>query len=354
MNLRLKNIKDLIKTEGLDGLFVTCSANISYLTKYNSRDSYLLVSRKECIYFTDSRYLEEAKITLKGKARLAEINNKQIPGLIAQATSDLKLKRLGFEGNRLSFALYKKIEKALPKKTKLVQTQGLVESLREIKEPEEVEKIRKANKITLKTLEFAKSIIKPGRKEIEVVAELERFIRYHGASNNAFDIIVASGSNSSFPHHISGQRKIRNNELVLIDIGIDYQGYKSDLTRVFFLGKMSVLAQTVCEIVQEAHNKAIKAIKPGINLSEIDAVGRQYIAEKGYGEYFGHSLGHGIGLEVHESPRVSGKETRRVKAGMVFTIEPAIYLPKKFGIRIENNVYVTEKGCINLSGSINQ
>ena len=163
-------------------------------------------------------------------------------------------------------------------------------------------------------LEHIKQFILPGVKEIEVVAELERFIRYQGARASAFDIIVASGPNSSQPHHLSGERKLKNNEPVLIDFGVDFQGYKSDLTRVLFLGKINILVRKVYEIVLKAQDLAIKRIRSGAEIAEIDRVAREYIPQ-GYAECFTHNLGHGFGLEVHEAPHLSGREASAIKPG---------------------------------------
>ncbi|MFA5145217.1 MAG: Xaa-Pro peptidase family protein [Candidatus Omnitrophota bacterium] len=353
MNSRLKNIYTKLEQQRLDGLIVSLPVNITYLTKYQSRDSYFLVSRKKNTYFTDSRYIEEAKLALKGAASLRKVNG-SVFKLIARDCLDKRLGRVAFEERYLPFAEYKKIKEYLGKKTLLVPAHGLIEELRQVKEPEELEKIRKAIAITDKALLFIKGFIAPGKKEIEVAGEAERFIRYQGASEASFDIIVASGPNSSFPHHIPSERKIRNNEPVLVDIGVEYQGYKSDLTRVFFLGKINVLAKEIYDIVLEAGARAIRKIKPGEKMSSVDRAGRQYIGQKGFGGFFGHSLGHGVGLEVHEAPHISKDNEDRLKQGMVFTVEPAVYLPGKFGIRIEDMVLTTNDGCEVLSVAVNK
>ncbi|MDD5432901.1 MAG: Xaa-Pro peptidase family protein [Candidatus Omnitrophica bacterium] len=352
MTLQIQNIRKKIAQKKIDCLLVTSATNISYLTQTPSRDSYFLISKNRLFYLTDSRYTEEAKKRL-GR----EIIIKKIDGAITQTLVEICLeinaKRIGFEERNLSFSGYKKIKTAFGKKVSLIPTQDLVENLREVKSVEELKKIRKAIAITKEALNFAKRVIKPGKKELEVVAELERFIRYHGAKASAFDIIVASGANSSFPHHISSQKRIRNNELVLVDIGVDYEGYKSDLTRIFFLGRISVYARSIYDLVLKANRSAINAIKPGTLIAKIDSQARSTISQKGFGEYFGHSLGHGVGLDIHEKPTISGKNQEKLTPGMVFTVEPAIYLPGKFGIRIEDMVLVTKKGCEVLSGSIN-
>ena len=353
MNLRLEAALRKLEENNLDGLIVSSSANITYLTKYQSRDSYFIISAKGCMYITDSRYTEEAKARLDKKI-IVHKSNGSVFKTIARISLELGLKRIGFEARYLPFAEHKRIEEYLDKQARLIHTHSIIEKLREVKDEDEIKKIKMAVQITAKALKFIGEFIAPGQKEIEVVAELERFIRYHGSSKGAFDIIVASGPNSCYPHHIPGQRRLKNAEPVLIDIGVDYQGYKSDLTRVYFLGKITAYAREVYDIVLDAQQRAIKSIKPGVSIGQIDAAARDYIAKKGYASHFGHNLGHGIGLEVHEEPHISPKEPNVLLPGMVFTIEPAIYLTQKFGIRIEDVVLVTEgKGKV-LSGAVNK
>ncbi len=351
MNLRIKNIYSKLKAGRLDAVLITLPANISYLTGYPGRDSYFLVSQKGNIYFTDSRYTQEAKKNLRRLSKIVEIDQAGF-GIIAAFCRRLLLKRIGFEERNTSYAEFNRLKQELKSGTRLLPLRGLVESAREIKTRQEIAKIKTATQITVKALKFIAKFIKPGIREIEIAAELERFIRYGGGCGAAFNIIVASGPNSSYPHHITSRRIIRNHEPLLIDIGTDYQGYKSDLTRVFFLGRINVLARRIYDIILKANSLAISAVKPGAPIKDIDAVARGYIAERGYAEFFGHGLGHGIGLAVHEAPRISGKENACLRPGMVFTIEPAIYLPGKFGIRIEDTVLVTKKGCEVLSGSL--
>lgn len=352
MNSRLKNLYAKLSQQNLDGLICSHPANVTYLTECPSREAYLLASPKQSIYFTDFRYLEEAKKRLKSIS-LKQVNG-SVFGLIAAGCNQLKLKRVGFEERYLPYAEYKKISQGLKAEAKLVPTHSLVEELRQIKSRAELQKIKKATQITVSALKFIRPRLKPGKKEIEVAAEIERFIRYQGASNAAFEMIIASGRNGAFPHHLTSQRRLKNREPVWIDLGVEYQGYKSDLTRVFFLGKISPQVARIYDIVRLAQDKAIQGIKPGVAIDKIDRLARQYIAQQGYGGFFGHSLGHGIGLEVHEAPHISGKESQVLQPGMVFTIEPAIYLPGKFGIRIEDMVLVTRKGVEVLSGNLNK
>ncbi|MFA5276592.1 MAG: Xaa-Pro peptidase family protein, partial [Candidatus Omnitrophota bacterium] len=291
MNERLHKLCKKLDALKVDSILVSTPANITYLTKYPSRDSYFLASRKGNIYFTDSRYREEAQKALKDIAIVREANG-SVFELISSCCAELKLTRLAFEERYLPYAEFNRIKRGLAKKIKLIPTHGIIEELRQVKGPSEIVKMKKAVKITAKALRHIKKFIKPGTTELEVVAELERFIRYFGATNSAFDIIVASGPNSSLPHHIPSSRKIRNHEPVLIDLGIDYHGYKSDLTRVFFLGKINVLLRQIHSVVMDAQKKAIEAVKPGVKASKVDAAGRQYIAKNGFAQFFGHSLGH--------------------------------------------------------------
>jgi Xaa-Pro aminopeptidase len=353
MSSRLEKIYAQLKQEKLEGLLLNSPANISYLADYPSRDSYLVISGQGNIYITDSRYTEEAKVNLGGLAVIQKIDGSLFK-TIALACRKLGLKRIGFEERYLAFAEYQKIKSYLHKDEALIPTHSLVERLRQVKDQEELKKIRQAVKITLKAFEFIRDFLKPGIREIEVAAELERFIRYNGAGTSAFEIIVASGPNAAYPHHITSPKKLRNGEPVLIDMGVDYAGYKSDLTRTFFLGKITPLARKVYDTVRLAQEKALRLIKPGARVNSIDKAARRYITQKGYGRYFGHNLGHGVGLEVHEAPSISAKENNTLESGMVFTVEPGIYLPSKLGVRSEDMVLVTQKGMEVLSGIINQ
>jgi Xaa-Pro aminopeptidase len=353
MNPRIKRLFQNLKEDHLDALLVSRPSNISYLLDFTSSDSYLLASPGGNFYFTDSRYTEIAQKELKNSARLKKING-SVFKLIAQTCISSKLNRLGFEERNLPFAEYRKIKEYLGKKCALIPVHSLIEELRQVKEASEIKKIREALKIHALAIKYIERLLKPGKKELEIVAEIERFIRYHGATGSSFEIIVASGPNSSQPHHIPSERKLLKNEPVLIDMGVNYLGYKTDLTRVFFLGKISTLCRRVYDIVRQAQAEAIARIEPGQKISSIDAAARKYISRHGFGDYFGHNLGHGVGLDIHEEPHISANQEVPALEGMVFTVEPAIYLPEKFGIRIEDMVLVNKKGCEVLSVAIDK
>ncbi len=259
-----------------------------------------------------------------------------------------KVKRISFDDRHISLATFTRLKKSCRNKIKLVSADGIVEKLREIKSKDEVSQIRKALKLNLEAYSFLRGVVKPGISEKEVLRRLESYVKGRGAGFS-FDPIIASGPNSCYPHARVSDRKIRNNELVLVDMGIDIGGYKSDLTRVFFLGKIASQIREVCDIVSTAQKKAIQKIRANVLAHEVDFQARNHIAKKGLGKLFGHSLGHGVGLEIHECPTVSQKSPSLLKEGMVFTVEPAVYIPNKFGIRIEDMVLVTQEGCEVLS-----
>ncbi len=352
-NAPLNSVFRKLEELKLDALLISNQANITYLTNFPSQESYLLLSKKEKIFITDFRYIQQVKKSLKGFFSFQKING-SVFTLVGRLCSKLNLRSLGFEARHLCFAEYEKIKENLKAGIDLTPTYNLIEPIREIKTENELKKIKKAIKITIQAFQYAQTIITPGIRERELANKLEYFIRKRGVSSSSFEIIVASGENSSFPHHMTSNRKLKSNEPVLIDMGVSFQGYKSDLTRIFFLGRITPIIKRIYNIVLKAQAKAIRYIKPGISINKIDNIARQYIVQRGYGSHFGHNLGHGIGLEVHEEPHISSKNKDKLAAGMVFTVEPAIYLPSKFGLRIEDMVLVTKKGVKVLSGSLNK
>lgn len=347
LSLLIKKLKDC----KLDGMLVSSEANVSYLSGFKNSQSYCLISHSGCYFITDFRYTQEARKNIKG-FKIIEYKNlfKDTAWLI----NKLKLKKLGFESKDLSFAEYSKFKQYTSPKTKLTETFNFIEHLRQIKNKEEIKNITNAIAITSEAFKFLRNYLKTGQTELQIAAEIERFVRYQGAYDTAFNIIVTSGPNSCFPHATISNRKIRAGEPILIDIGVSINGYKSDLTRVFFLDRIPITVRKVYDIIVSAQNKAFQTIRPFVQINEIDSISRKYIEAQGFGSYFGHSLGHGIGLEVHEEPSISGKNTSLARPGMIFTIEPGIYLPGKFGIRLEDMVLVTEKGVKVLSGAIDK
>jgi len=349
MNLRLKNIKATFSNRGIDAFLVTNETNVSYLSQFSSSESWLLVTKKQVYYITDFRYILEAKKGLKGI--VVKRYTHSFYETLHELASQLKIKCLGIDDRHLSYAQFKLLKKHLSSKVTLKTVNNLVEDLREVKEKQEIQTIRKALKIHSEALKMLKKAIKPGVTEKEVLTKLETFISKKNVGFS-FDPIVASGPNSCLPHAQVSNRKFRNNEVVLLDMGIDLFGYKSDLTRMFFLGKIPDLVRRVNDHVWTAQRAAIKVIKPGLPVEKVDQVARNSLAKHRLAKYFGHALGHGVGLDIHENPRLSQNNPAQLREGMIITIEPAVYIPNKFGIRIEDMVLVTSKGCEVLSDDI--
>lgn len=349
MNARLRQLTEQFSSHGINACLICHNPNISYLTHFFSIDSWLFVTKKKAYYITDSRYIEEVRKGLKNIS-LKEHKGSLIAAVIELADKD-KIKSVGIDENHVSLSLHKCLLKAAPSRLKFKSANGVVEKLRVCKEDAEIRQIKQALKIHQEALKYLKRIIRPGRTEYEILNKLRRFVdeRRVGFS---FDPIIASGPNSAFPHAHVTHRKIRTNDVVLVDMGIDYHGYKSDLTRMFYLGKISKLVEDVGTYVSIAQQKAINAIAPGVPVSRIDDAARHFLEEKGLAKYFGHALGHGVGLEIHEAPRLSKRSNEILQEGMVVTVEPAVYLPNKFGVRLEEMVLVTKKGHKVLSDSI--
>jgi Xaa-Pro aminopeptidase len=350
VNERFKKIISCFDQAKINGLLVTNDSNIRYLTNFPASDSYLLITKKEIFYITDARYTLEVKKSLKNIA-VKEHTGSLIAEACALAKKN-KVTRLGYDPQHLTVAQFNRLMAKKPKSISLFESTNLVEQFRQIKTKKEVNHIREALKIHHKALKYLKRIIKPGVTEWQIFTKLESFVRAEGQSFS-FDPIVASGINSCYPHASVTRRNIGKNDPVLIDFGIDVKGYKSDLTRMFFLGKIPNIVREVNDFVKESQQEAIKIIKPGVCIAEIDLAARDYLHTKKLAKYFGHSLGHGVGLDIHEAPGVSHKNTSLLKEGMVITIEPGVYIPNKFGIRIEDMVLVTKKGFEVLSDNSN-
>lgn len=346
VNPRIQKLIAKFQPLKIDAFLITKDVNITYLTQFHASESWLLVTKKGSFYITDFRYVLEAEKGLKGIA--IKRYERSMPHAVFEVMSDLGLKRLGFDERHVSLAGYKNIQKECPKTIGLIGLCDVVEEIREIKEMAEVDAIRGCLKLHHQAIKFLRKTIKPGLTELDVLDRLEAFVKERRAGFS-FPSIIASGPNSCFPHARVSRRKIKNNELVLIDTGIDMNGYKSDLTRVVLLGKIPPLVCEVAEIVKDAQRKAIATIRAGVPVAVADQEARNHFKKFDLEQYFGHSLGHGVGLEIHESPRLSVKSPAVFKSGMVVTVEPAVYLPNKFGVRIEDMVLVTEKGCEVLS-----
>ena len=351
MNTRLRKlVEDFSRHKNIDALLIVNDNNIRYLTQFPASESWLLVTKTKAFYITDSRYILEARQGLKGV--LVKQYTHMPCATLCELCKQYKIKRLGFDERHTSFALWKKLKEFCPRRSKLVAATGLVEALREIKDEGEIAQTKNCLKLHFKAIDFMKKVVKPGLTERQVLLKLESFVKSHGAEFS-FSPIIASGPNSCHPHARPTDRVIGNNEVVLLDFGIDLNGYKSDLTRNFFLGRITPRVKQVFDALTLAQREAISLIKPGINCSQVDLQARKVLRKFGLAKYFGHSLGHGVGLDIHESPRLSSQSTAILEAGMIVTVEPGVYIPNQFGIRVEDMVLVTKEGCEVLSGYYN-
>ena len=342
MKDRLKKCFEGFRPAGIDALLVSSWPNVTYLSGFKGTESWILVSPKGCYFITDSRYTEQAqeeaggfKIICRDLKSVTEI----VQGLV---TAD-KLKRLGFEAPIVTYSFYSALAKRLGSDT-IKPTAGIVEALRERKDPCEIKAIRRSAEVAVQGFHHVKKTTRPGMKERDVQADLEYFTKTLGSEKPSFDIIIATGARSSMPHCQTNATRVQNNNILLVDMGVVVDSYSSDLTRPIFLGKMSPLHKKIHSIVWDAQRAGIRKAGPGVTCAEVDAACRNVIKKNGYGDKFGHGTGHGVGLEVHEAPNVSGRSQTVLKPGMVVTVEPGIYLPGKFGVRIEDMILITEKG----------
>lgn len=337
---RIALLKREILARRLDSLLITNKVNVSYLSGFASDDSLLLITPGKDFFITDSRYIEEAEESVEGyDVRLVKRSTYDTLTAIART---FRLKRTGFESMDLPYAVAARLKKLMDG-TRLVPIKGLVEDLRAVKDDSEVELIKNAIRLTKNTFDKIGKLIKPGVREEFIAKSFElEFIR--NGAKSAFMPITAAGANSSKPHAAPTGARIGNNSFVMLDAGCSLNGYCSDITRMVTVGKLQKKFARIYNIVRAAQAMAIGAIKPGVNIAEVDLCARRYIQKNGFGKYFTHAAGHGVGMEVHELPNISRMNKDALKPGMVFTIEPAIYIPRFGGVRIEDMVLVTDKG----------
>ena len=342
--MRVEKLQAKLKEQNLDALMVTNPFNLRYVSHFTGTAGLAVLTQEKAFFITDFRYTEQANEQTKGFEIIRNIGS--IYEEVAKLVKSENIERLGFEQDVISYATFTNLEEII--KCELVPVSGFVESLREIKDQEEIDVIQQAIKITEAAYQHILKEIKPGMTELEVANKLDFFMREQGASSVSFDTIVASGVRSALPHGVASDKVIEQGDMITIDFGCYYNGYVSDMTRTFALGDPGEKLKEVYEIVREAHARVNNAVKAGMTGAEVDAIARDYITEKGYGEAFGHSTGHGIGLEVHEGPSISFKNDKKLVPGNAITNEPGIYLPGIGGVRIEDDLLITEDGNKNL------
>jgi Xaa-Pro aminopeptidase len=344
---RLKNLRQKMQTKGIDAYFSIVPENRRYLSGFTGSAGSLLILPEQAFLLSDFRYIEQANQETTEFKVIKTTNN--MFATIAELSSGAK--RLGFEGDYLNFMDYCRLQEALPQ-TELISLPNLINDLRSIKDPTEISLIRTAVEIADKAWASMLNQLEIGQTEEEIALELEFIMRRAGASGTSFDFIVASGRRSALPHGRASSKKIQKGEFITVDFGAVYQGYCSDITRTVIMGEPDERQKEIYELVLAANYAGIKAVKPGLKGKEVDAVARNIIEKAGYGEFFGHGLGHSVGLSVHEGPNLNMREERTLEPGMIVTIEPGIYIPDWGGVRIEDMVLITEQGCEVLTCSL--
>lgn len=333
---------------GIEYLLITRPENRLYLSGFTGSTGVLLIGLESADLLTDFRYLEQVK------QQAPHFNLVQADQSVLGVTSELfrnyKGEKLFVEEEHLTLKQYKELTDKLAG-APVEPSGGLVEQLRVVKDEEEINIIRQAMRLGDLAFEHILPRIKPGVSESELALELEFFMRGQGAKGLAFDTIMASGPRSALPHGVASERLLQQGDLLTMDFGVLYRGYNSDMTRTVVLGSPNEKQLEIYHIVLEAQLAGIAAVKAGVKASQVDKAARKVIRDKGYGEYFGHSTGHGVGLAIHERPRLSATDDTVLEAGMVVTVEPGIYLPDWGGVRIEDSVLVTEDGSLLLTSS---
>ncbi|MDP4125816.1 MAG: Xaa-Pro peptidase family protein [Bacillota bacterium] len=337
---RLERMRQQMLAENIDAYVVIRPENGRYMSGFTGGEATLFITSERACLLTDFRYIEQARV----QAPDFEIVKTGLDHFEVLSELGQKAQRVGFEGDFITFLGYERLKDALPQ-AELLSLPDLVSHLRSVKDKSEIELIRKAVRIADDAFAEVLKTVEIGQTEEEIGLNLEYAMRRAGASGGSFDFIVASGLRSSMPHGTASSKQIQLGEFLTMDFGAIYQGYCSDITRTVFLGEPEEKHREVYEIVLAAQLAGIKAVAPGRTGKDVDAVARKIITDAGYGDYFGHGLGHSVGLAIHEGPNLNMREERVLEPGMVITVEPGIYIPDWGGVRIEDIVLVTETGC---------
>lgn len=344
---KLKNLRKKFAELGIEALLVTSDVNRRYISGFTGTAGVVFITEKDALFITDFRYTEQAGEQAKG-FKVIEMQG-TMNEEVNRVAKELGIKRLGFEKLHVTYGEHEMLKSAL--NPELIPVGGVIEELRMFKSEAEIAIIKKAVKISDDCFNHIQTKIRPGVKEIDISNEMEFFMRSQGATASSFDTIVASGWRSALPHGVASDKKIQSGELVTLDFGAVYEGYCSDITRTLAVGEISDELDKIYHTVLEAQLKGVEGIKPGMTGKEADALTRDVINDAGYGKYFGHSTGHGLGMDVHEQPSLSHKSDVVLKPGMIVTVEPGIYIPGVGGCRIEDDIVITENGNERLTKS---
>lgn len=339
----LDRLRQEMAQRGLEAFVVAQGPHLIYLTGFSGSAGVGVITPAESFVVTDFRYYTQVENQCPQSKLVKQSPGEQLGGSVINLLKELGVKRIGFEEEFVTAGQLRRWQEALS--AEWVGTTSLVEHISLVRDEDEIARMREAARITSLAVTEVLGMVKPGMTEIEIAGEVEYRFRKHGGTGVAFDTIVATGANSALPHHRSGERKWQRNEFLLIDCGSMYNFYCSDSTRTVVIGQPTPEMEKIWHLVRDAQLAALEAVKPGLRASELDEVARKIIRDAGYGEFFGHGLGHGVGPKIHTDPRLNAQTQEVLQAGMVITIEPGIYLPGKGGVRLEELIVVRDDGA---------
>ena len=338
---RKQLLHDVLNAEKLDAIIIFGLPNIRYLTGFTGTDGVFLMTEDKSVFLTDPRYFSQAQSQVRA-------DNIQCYKNKLKAVADTLLSngcnKVGLDAEVVSLALFEEVKILVGDSLEWCLLSAQLHPLRGVKTQDELVSLRAAANLNFQAFETVLPMIRPGVTELEVACELEFSLRRLGGEDKAFEFIVASGERGALAHGVASEKQLQSGELVTIDFGTKVNGYHSDETVTLAIGEVDRKLRQIFDIVLEAHDSALEAVRPGVQISDLDAVARDFITAQGYGDFFGHGLGHGVGLEIHEYPGVSSRSDQCLVAGMVITIEPGIYIPETGGVRIEDTIVVTENG----------
>lgn len=337
---RMDKLRALMQKETIDGYLVTSPANLRYLTNFTGTAGLAVITLDKAFFLTDFRYTEQASEQVQAMTIIQHQGD--VVSEIVKLVESEGISALGFEDAFLTYSEYSVFEEVID--AELAPASGLIESLREQKDDGEIAIIEKACAIADEGFDHVLKMIRPGMTEIEVANQLDFYMRSLGATGTSFDTIVASGLRSALPHGVASEKMIEQGDLITLDFGCVYQGYVSDITRTFAIGDPGQQLKDIYQVVLAAQQKVLEVAQAGVTGAQLDAVARDVITDAGYGEAFGHSTGHGIGMEIHEGPNISRSNDAPLKVGNVVTDEPGIYLAGLGGVRIEDDLVILAEG----------
>jgi Xaa-Pro aminopeptidase len=346
---RQERLQNSLSTHRLDALLVTHPPNIQYLCGFTGSAGALLLTEKKTVFITDGRYTEQARAEV-GSAQIVITRQGPLAAAATWLSSHQKKgrrvpSRIGIESEHMTVAARSRLAGMLPSGFRLREAPELIEQARMVKDEDEIACLRSTVILGASLFDRALEVIRPGVRETEVAAEMEYTARKAGVEAMSFETIIASGERSALPHGRASQAAIPGQGFVVCDFGVILSGYCSDMTRTVYVGRPSAEGRGVYQAVKQAQQAAVDAVRPGISVGEVDRAARKSLQKSGLAKHFTHSTGHGVGLEIHEAPRVAAGQTKILQPGMVITIEPGVYVPGKWGVRIEDMVVVTERGC---------